>query len=361
MDRSPAVRSAVTLEELTALNDEIAALVRVGVPLEAGLSRLGSELPGRMGRWASRVAEQLQQGRPLPEVLADPDLQTPAVYRTVVAAGLRAGRLPMALESMARSTRWLAECRRMVLGNILYPVLVFLIAWGSFVWFSIRVAPVLAEGLREFGAWGQGVLGLVAQCGQTAWYWGPVVPGAVLLGLGVWWFRTARASLAEPRVAGALLGWLPWLGGLFRSLRIATFAEVLGTLLENEIPLDEAVTLAAATSGDRRLTAAADRLAAAIRRGESPSNCPEWNGSACPPLVRWLIAAGQQRGVLLSAVRQAALHYRQRAQRQAELARVGLPIVLTVVFAGGLTLLHALSVFGPWISLMHALTRVGGV
>ena len=60
MGQSQGLSSAITLEELTALNDEIAALVRVGVPLEDGLSRLGEDLPGRLGQLASRLADQLQ-------------------------------------------------------------------------------------------------------------------------------------------------------------------------------------------------------------------------------------------------------------------------------------------------------------
>ena len=55
----------VTLDEADrALNDEIAALVRVGVPLELGLRQLGGDLPARMGRLAKDLAQRMMRGKP---------------------------------------------------------------------------------------------------------------------------------------------------------------------------------------------------------------------------------------------------------------------------------------------------------
>ena len=48
--------SALSLDNLIALSDEIAALARAGVPLERGLAELGREMPGRLGRFAAELA-----------------------------------------------------------------------------------------------------------------------------------------------------------------------------------------------------------------------------------------------------------------------------------------------------------------
>ena len=45
-----------------------------------------------------------------------------------------------------------------------------------------------------------------------------------------------------------------------------------------------------------------------------------------------------------------------RALRQAEYARVFLPILLTVAIGGSVTLLYALLLFVPWVSLLYSLT-----
>ena len=59
---SPAM-SAITLDQLLALNEEIAALVRAGVPLEKNLGHLGGEMPGKLGDIAAMIAERAAQGR----------------------------------------------------------------------------------------------------------------------------------------------------------------------------------------------------------------------------------------------------------------------------------------------------------
>ena len=43
----------ISIDELAALNDEIAALVRAGVPLDRGLLGAGGDLPGGLGRITS--------------------------------------------------------------------------------------------------------------------------------------------------------------------------------------------------------------------------------------------------------------------------------------------------------------------
>ena len=105
---------AITLEQLIALNDEMAALVRAGVPLERGLAALGGELPGRPGKLAERLASRMDAGENLSQILADEDERFPPVWRAVVEAGLRSGHLAAALESLSATARRAAELRKPV-------------------------------------------------------------------------------------------------------------------------------------------------------------------------------------------------------------------------------------------------------
>ena len=54
----------MTVDELLALNDEIAALVRAGVPLERGLADLGGDMPGRLGALATRLVDEVLAAGP---------------------------------------------------------------------------------------------------------------------------------------------------------------------------------------------------------------------------------------------------------------------------------------------------------
>jgi len=353
----PSSAAAITLEQLIALNDEIAALVRANVPLEGTLTRLGEDLPRRLGKIAQMLGERMKRGDSLSEILEGEPEHFPPVYRAVVLAGLRAGRLPAALESVSRSARRLVETRRMVAAGFLYPILVVLVAWCLLVLFITRIVPVLWDFFRQYDVLGRGLLGYLRGWGESVAYWGPAVPLAILLLAGFWWVRSGRATLVEPRWSLVLLGWLPWLGWMLRWFRIATFAEVLALLVENRVPLPEGVVLSAEATGDPRMIRAANGIADALRRGE-PLDRRGALRRAFPPMLHWLMVTGQSRGALLPALRHASESYHHRARRQADVARIFLPVLLTVAIGGTVTLFYALLLFAPWTQVLRAMSGV---
>jgi len=74
----------LTLDQLAALSEEIAALARAGVPLDRGLRELGRELPGRLGKVAAEVSGGLAAGKALDAVVAELGTALPPAYRSAV-------------------------------------------------------------------------------------------------------------------------------------------------------------------------------------------------------------------------------------------------------------------------------------
>ncbi|MHB1036500.1 MAG: type II secretion system F family protein [Pirellulales bacterium] len=346
---------SISLAHLIALNDEIRSLVRAGVPLETGLASLGKDMPGTLGRITTVLAERMSGGESLPEILASQSGAFPPVYRAVVEAGWRSGRLSVALEGLASSSRRLAELRRVVGMATFYPLLVFMLAYGLFIFFLVQILPKFQAASQSLRLPAQEPLAWLAKLGATVDYWGAAIPLVVLAMACLWWYRSGRAMVMHPRYAGTLLGWVPWMGRMFTCSRAATFAEVLALLVEHEVPLDEAVVLAAEAGGDTATQRAARAIAEGIRRGEGFDS--HFGRSAeFPPLLRWLIVSGQRQGVLLPALRHAAEIYWQRAMQQVDLARVLLPTVLTLVIGGTVTLIYALALFVPWTTMLKHLS-----
>jgi type II secretory pathway component PulF len=356
---SDSTRQSLSLEDLIALNDEMVALVRAGVPLGMGLTRLSPDLSGRRGRIAKRLGEELARGVSFPVALNNSGVNFPPVYRAVVQAGIRSGRLAAALEAVARSARRLAEGRRMVAAALVYPLFLFLIAWVLFLFFVNRLSGAFLRILDSTGAPTLHFLEAVHSLRSTMDYWGPLVPNLVIFAF-VWWaYHASRATLLQPVRSEVLFCWIPWLGAMVRTFRQAALAEMLHVLIDHEVPLPEAIRLAAETTATPKARKGAEQIASAIERGE------KLGGSVGPtpgfsPVLEWLLRSGHDRGTLNSAVRHAADAYQRRGQQLALSAQLYLAPLMTLLIGGGVTVAYAGMTFGVWLTLLNSIGRMVG-
>jgi general secretion pathway protein F len=343
---------AVSLDELIALNDEIAALARAGLPLESGLVQVGGDMPGRLRALATDLGEKMRGGESLPEAL-DSVGGVPPLYRAVVEAGLRAGRLPAALEGLAGYARCVAEARQAIGLAMWYPLTVVLLGYALFLFIATTVIPRFVGAFSTLGLPLHGALRWLEAVGETARYWGPVLPVAVLVFLFSWAGSRRAANLGSGQFG--VLRYFPWVGSMLQGFEAAGFSELLAVLVEHGVPYPQALVLAGEGSGNAVLAAATKGLAEGIRQGRPASELLRGRGSF-PPLLRWLLATAPAQVQLASGLRQLSARYRSRARHQAEKIQVLLPGVLLIGLGASATLLYALALFVPLSSLWTGLS-----
>lgn len=349
-----ATPTSLSLEQLIALNDEIIALSRAGVPLERGLGALGRDMPGRLGSAARELAERLDRGESLPAALAAEGASFPPVYRAVLEAGLQSGRLPAALEGMATSARRLSELHRVVTPALLYPLLVMLLAAGLFVFLTVELVPRYLQAMDDLSLPRFAPLEWLDLVGQSAWSWGPpVMVGVIVLAIS-WWYLTSRSMMLMPGWSGRGLGWLPWVRALLRQSRAALISNLLALLVENDVPLPHALRVAGATTGDSRIETSCEQLALCVERGESLDSraLAQFGVSA---LASWMITQGHQQSTLALALRKTSEDAHRSALRQAQTIRAFVPVVLLIALGGSVTLIYAVSYLLPLVWMMNRL------
>jgi general secretion pathway protein F len=347
--------SAITLDQLLALNDEIASLVRAGVPLEKNLGLLGDDMPGRLGDLASQISDRAMKGESLDQIISSETKLFPPVYRAVIEAGRRAGRLPAALESLAGTVRRLNETRRAVLISALYPLLVMISICFFFAFFTMYIAPAFYRSFAEFHLSNKIFFGILTTIGRYAPFWGILLPTLLLLG-AVWvWWESNRSSWIDGHSFGQFLEKLPGIGSMIRCSRNAAFTEMLATLVAQDIPLHEAMVLAADASGSEELRVAVGQAVQHLKAGQPLNGLNVLH--AFPPLLRWMIPAATSQNILLPALNRAAAMYHHRAEHLAESIRVYVPILMVAVVAGGMTLAYALCLFAPYAAMLRAFAR----
>lgn len=347
----PTASSATTLglDDLIALNDELAALVRAGVPLEPTLADMGHDFPGRLGRATAELSGRIEQGASLPDALAAMPNAFPPGYRAAVAAGLRAGHLPAVFEDLAGAARRQAELRRTIADAALYPLFLVLLAYGLFLLLIVVGLPRFTELFEEH------VPSLVRRLiglGNSAAVWGVLPPVVLLLASLLAWRRSSRWQ-------ASFLDRLPVIGPMLQDFRWASFCDNLALLVGHDVPLPEALTLAAdgALAGNR--AANVRSLAAQLRAGGRIAAAEIAACPGVPHLVLWLFTIDQPRQSLVAALERTAAVFRRRSLRRSDWLRYYLPILLTLALGGAAALLLGLTLFVPFIDLLEHLTRHG--
>lgn len=345
----------IALDQLLALNEEIAALARAGLPLGRGLLETGRDVRGRLGRIASVLGRRLNRGEGLAEALEAERQAVPPLYRAVVEAGARAGRLPVALEGMARYLRGVTDARRTIGLALWYPGLVLVMAYLLFVMMLYLVVPRFVAAFQSLEIPMPAPLRWLGHLRGTEAYWWPVGPVIIVVLLAVWIRSGTTAGLRGGSWGG--LRYFPWMGKLLADFEAANFAELLALLLEHRVPYPSAIVLAAEAAGAPRMAAGARRVAEAIARGEPAASAVGAAGRGCfPPMLQWTLAAEQVQGSVGDALHHLAEIYRRRAIYRGEQIAVYLPMILTMGIGAGAVAFYAISLFLPLVEMLRGLS-----
>jgi general secretion pathway protein F len=350
MDAGIARRGSPTLDDLAALNREMAALVGAGLPLEPGLKSIAADYGGRPGRLAGRLAERAAAGMSLQDSIAAEGEALPTAYRAVVDAGLRSGRLSAALEGFAETAARISEMRRLTAQAAVYPLIVLCLAWIVTVGVLSQVLPAYEVLNLQDRLWAPS---LELPGGQVALLaFGP--PAVLLIGAMVWWRRTGRVSNTQS--SSPFIRWIPGVRKATQLSAYANFADLLATLLRSAIPMTEALPLAARASGDVRVAAPAVEIAQRLADGASiASQLPALR--RLPPLVRTALlnSADETEEAVSRGLQRAAAAYRERAAVWVADFAVLFPVILTIVIGIGVIGFYAVTLMQPYFALLREL------
>jgi type IV pilus assembly protein PilC len=343
-------------DDLIALNEEIAGMARAGLPLDQGLAAMAGEMGrSRLQRVTAALAEDLRAGRTLPEALERQGGNVPPFYAGLVAAGVRTGRISDVLATLTVYARALANLRGIVVDALFYPGVVLLFAFVLFGFLCFFVLPQFDQIFREFNMKLPALTEVVLAFGRYP-LWLVVLPLVGIGGafLGVW--LSLRNTENGQRILARWLYALPVIGGLVRSARLAAFTDLLGILVDHEIPLPEAFRLAGEASSDPVMAATARDVHAKLSQGQPLGDVLRGRGLV-PEWVSWMTGLGERRGTLGQTLHQVAEMYRRQVEMRAALLRNVLPPFLIVCIAGVFVILFVFSMMLPLLNLLEGLSK----
>ena len=341
-------RRAFSASGLTVWTRQLAGLVGSGLPLERALTALADEAEEpRQRELVAHLKSEVNAGSPFARALATAPKEFDDVYRAVVAAGEQSGALGAVLERLADDLEERQALKAKLMGAMLYPAIVSLIAIVIVTFLVTYVVPqvasVFSNGKRALPGLTVAMLALSAFVRSYGWL------VLVLLALGSVGLSVAlkREAFRQRFDAGMLT--LPLIGRLARGYNAARFAGTLAMLASAGVPILKALQAAAETLSNRAMRADAMEALVQVREG-APLASALAAKKRFPGLLAMFARLGEQTGQLPTMLDRAARQLGGEVQRRA-LAVATILEPLLIVVMGVVVMLIVLAVLLPIIQL----------
>lgn len=304
-----------------------------GVPLLKALRVMEQQTssPGLKAALA-RIAERVADGSTLADAMTEHGTLFGELEVSMVRAGEEGGFLDESLRRLAIVRERQEEIRGRLLSALAYPALLVvvgsLVVVGMLTFFVPKFEP-LFESLRQSNRMPLPTTILLALSGFLQ-SWG--LPLLVVIGAA---FVAAKSLIPVEKIRLYRDRWslqLKGIGPVVQSLAIARFCRVLGTLLQNGVPMLKSLEIARSATGNRVLSETIAAAAENIGAGKSLS-IPLAASGHFPADVLEMLAVAEQSNKLESVLLKLADKLESRSQLRLDMLMKLLEPLMMVVMA----------------------------
>jgi general secretion pathway protein F len=303
-------RPTVKPREVTTLLQDLALLLRSGLPLDDGLKLLTDNANSAMSRVLLQMRKVIGSGSNFGEALeANPATALPDLI-AIVKAAEAAGNLEHALRTVAEQRAKQDTVSAKVRAAIRYPVFLLFVAVAVLVFFLTFVVPQFSDVIRDYGGQPDWTVVTVIAISDFLRLNGETILIALATGLAAI-FVAFRMPEVRWRMR-KLFFQLPGLRGLVALRRTANFCRGLSTLLANGVILTDALRLLSEARNDGgELKAIIDN----VRRGGRLVDALEASDFV-PELAARMLRVGEEAGSLDTVAARCADYYEAKLTEQ---------------------------------------------
>ncbi len=313
---------------------QLADLLKAGVPLLRSMELLERQTSHAGLKIVLRdLRDKVADGTRLAEAMRLHEDIFSELSVSMVRAGEEGSFLEDVLKQIADFTEHQQELKGRVLGAMAYPVFLLTagvgVVWAMLIWFVPKFEGVfksMAE--RDELPWATTALMALSKYAGTYW----IVTIAAIVGLFFFLRQRLRTEVGLRQWHRLAIS-MPAIGPVVRSLAVARFCRILGTLLKNGVPILQSLRIAKDATGNRILTDAIATAADSVSAGKSLA-APLSVSKQFPAEVIEMISVGEEANNLEHVLINVADTMERRTHRLLELAvRLLEPLMLIVMAA----------------------------
>jgi type II secretory pathway component PulF len=334
-------------DEFAFFNQQLAAMLRDGIPLEGALRRLCQEMHrGALRDELQALEADLAKGVPMAAALKP--RQLPELYKRMILVGVKSGDLPGALTMLADYFQRQNDVWTRLKSMMTYPLIVMFAAFMISAMIAFLWTCVIGPSFQGMYSGMNIALPAATQLSfamlRTIWIF-PAVLGIL--------FLAVLSVVFLPALRGKYLWRMP----AFKEATVSRIASSLTLLLKNGVPLPDAIGLveqlenSAAAAADLRQWRS--RLAAGIAKFSEVAAASR----VIPPLFVWVVAGASED--LTAGFNRAAEIYHARALYRTEVALFSL-LPLASLFLGAIVISQAFLVISMFLPMIRMLTVMSG-
>lgn len=257
----------ITQDETFALTQQLASMLKSGLPLDRTLSILIEiSEQAKINHLLQTIQSQVRGGKRFGDTLADTG-QFSRFYVNMVRAGEAGGSIGDALIRLSDYLFRAKELRAIVTSAMIYPAILFGVAVISIIALLTFVVPQFAQMFEDMGGELPAITTFVLGAGEffTSNWW-------MILGGSLFILMLFQFILSNPQARTSLdrqLLHFPLVGELIKKIEMARFSRSLSTLLHNGVPLLNALAIVKNTIGNRIMSHAIEEAADNLKQGQS--------------------------------------------------------------------------------------------
>jgi type IV pilus assembly protein PilC len=334
-------RRGISTQEFLVFNQELATLLRAGMPLVQSLDLLRSRVTSpTFRRVLDDVHEKVRAGTALSDAFATHGDIFPRVYTASLLAGERSGNLDAVLRRYVEYTKIIATVKRKTLSALVYPAILISLALVLVAIIVLKVVPAFADFYGSFGADLPVITKIILRVSDLVRSQFLIIIAAIV-GAIVVALTWVRQPGQKARFDHIILG-LPGLGPVARKFATSQMARTLATLLGGGLPLVNALDISAKSIGNQFMAQQLEIVGGRVREGASFASALEARG-VFPDVAVKMAEVGESTGALQDMLNTVADFYDEdistSMERFVTLVEPAMLVIIGIVIA---TLLLAL-------------------